>query len=340
MSGNTDEKTLETDQATAPETKDQATEQPKAEADAPKSPDDMPAAMTDAELDHLTDNERKLLKDMEDEEAAKAKEAEDAKAAEEAKLAEEAEAAKGADPPAEEAKVEAPKLQDVPDVTEHKTKIADAEKERETLLQQVMDGDIDDEEFKRRDKQLQDSLLEATRKVWDAEQIAQQNADIENEGWFAEIDRMVATHPILKADQEVFAEFDRTLRAVDVNPNYSHLDDHQKIAHAYTLLEIDRQARGKPLPKASSDPADPKPADPAPPIKTESKGATPQPRTDPRPETPENLSNMPATDVNGGATESRFYNIDAKIGSGSSEVAEAAFAKMTPEEQDAFLNEF
>ncbi len=287
----------------------------------------LPADFTDADLAMLPEIEVASLRAMgvlESEEGkpepdAAAQEAADAAIAE-AKAADDAAAAAKAEKAAE---AEAIKTREVPKTDDAAAALEAANKAISDLTDKLDNADITSAEFKQLVIAETTKAAKAQAAIDAAASIAADNQRAVTEAWFDKVDAYIAANPALGSDANLPA-FDSVLKRVNKTPEYRDLDWDARIKLAHGLLAAESAALGRDL----AGPAPAKAAD----TKPAAKAAPDGPRTDPRPEPITTLATLPASGAND-VDDSRYAAID----SAAPYVAEAAFARMTPEEQARYL---
>lgn len=254
-----------------------------------------------------------------------------------AKVAADAEAQATAD--AEAAKVveevPAPDVPDIPDTSAAEAYVAKADDELAALLTKYDDGDLTAEEYREQQKFIISEQARAQADIKAAESLVQNTIKAQQQHWFDRLDAYKAAAPELWSEDHLQG-WDRQLHAVTGNDAYADLSRDAQIKMAHRLYAAEYEARnGKPLDiapvgdKAVDPKADPK-ADKGPDEKLEVK-------TGEKPKALQTLADF-NSDTGAEVEDSRFAAIDRQIMKDPIS-AEAAFASMTPEQQDRYLEE-
>lgn len=220
----------------------------------------------------------------------------------------------------------APPAVQMPDTREAEAVVQRMESEIAKLAEAYDDGDLTRDEWLAQQRTLIAQQAAAQAQIAQAQQVVQQQSNAIAERWFAELDAYHATNPEL-ASPDVLPMWDAALKSVNSNAAYQALPNATRMNLAHQMLNAHLIATtGKGLSSAPAAPAAmPKPQ----PQKLEA-------RTDPRPDAPITLATMSAVAENS-PDDGTFAAID-RMYSTDPLKAEAMLARLSAEQQDAFLN--
>lgn len=224
------------------------------------------------------------------------------------------------------------------DVAGHQQVIDTAAAERKKLREEYTDGNLSDDELDEKMDALNDSVVAAKEAIKDAERTTQSQVEAYQNAWFGHTGTVMErnpafldTSPIAKLGGYSVAEvFDECCRTATSDARYNHLSLAQKAQVAEKMAkDYVKQRTGEDIAAAS---APGKKADPAP--KAEAKPTAKElvQKQGQRPEPVQTLGTITSaseTEVE----NSRFAAVDNAKGLDS----EAAFSRLSPAEQDAFL---
>lgn len=232
---------------------------------------------------------------------------------------------------AEPAEVEDPQMPQFPDTTEAEAKLAEADQELEALLTKYDDGELTSEEYREQQKAIIAQQTQAQREISRAEVVIQDAVAEQQRHWESRLQKYQEKAPELWSDDHL-AGWDRQLRAVTGNQAYADLSRDAQIKMAHRLYAAEYEARnGTPLeiaPPAAKGEA--KAEDKGPEEKLEVKKGE-------KPKAPQTLADF-NSDTSAEVEDSRFAAIDRQIMKDPI-AAENAFASMTPEQQERYLEE-
>lgn len=194
-------------------------------------------------------------------------------------------------------------------------KLADIKAKKDSVIERFDDGDITAKEMQAE----LDALGKQEREIERAIDKAQIAKDLEEQRkrneWSQQCDAFLVAHPEYDGGKgERFEHLNAMLKAIAVMPQNAGLTGPQLLEKAHKLALADR-GEAAPAPKA-----DPKPAKQA----------------IPKPQLPPNLAGVPAASSNDPG-EGKWASLDRLRDSGNGTAYEAALAKMSQAERDAYL---
>lgn len=241
--------------------------------------------------------------------------------------------AKSADPvpdPAPEAVADPAPIQ-VPDTTEHEAKVEEIDNKLVELLQKYDDGELTSEEFTTQQRTMVTEQAQAQAAINQAATIAQNSVEEQQAHFYSRLEAYKEDAAELWSEEHL-AGWDKNLRAVTGNEGYADMTRDAQIKLAHKMYAAEYEARhGTPLNIG-------KKADPAP--TPDPKGDDPdklEVRKGEKPEAPQTLANFNSESTSE-LEDSTFAAVDRQIMKDPI-AAENAFERMTPEQQDRFLNE-
>ena len=296
--------------------------------------DDLKTFLTDEEIARATAGDDPLVKVPEKSDTGDDDEGDDEAEAEDAASNSEDQAAAGE---------ELTFTDDVPDptyeprdVSAAKTLIETAAAERAKLREQWNDGDLTDAQYDEHLDALNDKITDAKVEVREADREAESSIEQLKQVWFGKVDRFLAENPEFKSEEAVdklggdsyLAVFDKALRAVSQDARYAGLSLNERIeAGARITKAYVKQQAGVDMAPAKA-PA--KAKDEADPLKLAREKVKAEGK---RPDPVQTLGNViAATETEAG--NSRFDSVDRAEGGLA---REKAFARLSPEEQEAYL---
>lgn len=227
----------------------------------------------------------------------------------------------------EEVADDRPKLVDVPDTTAAEARVKAAKVDRAALRERYDNGEMTGAELDAALDKLAEEQAAAAAEVMRATEAIKANQKTANDSWLESLEKFKAQGNDALFGDDHAAGFDKALRAVTGDPDNAALPYSTMIQMAAQQHAVAYQARtGKALEvKMASGKAAPRTGEEA------RRG----PRQDQRPDPVETLSNLnaPGADM---VADSRFAAID-RIADRDPLAAEEAFAKMSPEEQERYL---
>ncbi len=226
-------------------------------------------------------------------------------------------------PVAQQAPAQDPAMPEIPDTTEAKATLDRVEQQIEALADQYDNGDLTKAEFLAKTRELSDQQAKARVQIEAAEMAMQQATQQQIKHWESRLEAYKATAPELWTEAHIQG-WDQHLRMVTSNPAYVDLSRDQQIQLAHRMYASAYEARtGQSL-------AVPKP-------KAANGREKLEVRQDERPEPPRTLSGF-NSDTSAEVEDTAFAMIDRVISKDPLE-AERMFSRMTPEQQERFLNE-
>lgn len=254
---------------------------------------------------------------------------EDARAAEEAAKAEEEKAATPEEPEEEEQPKEEPAPQ-IPDVSEAKAALEEANTERKQLLDDYKSGEIDDDQFTEKLDAIDQRRIDASADIRSAEQTIAEHQRSREEKWYSRVDAFHAERPELMS-QDHIEGWDAELR--NVTSKYPQMDPDAAIRLAYSRYSATAEALGKPLTGKQPEPES---------TAKEPEKPKMEVRKDSRPDAPVTLAKTPAADLQK-PNEGRFGAIDDRVQNAQTAddvyAAERAMMAMSEAERDAYLRD-
>lgn len=296
--------------------------------------------MKDEELSMLTDEERAGMEDDDDgdDDGAAAVEDEDdddkpdeaTKLSEEAGAVEEAAAAaaakaKAAEPGGDDGKAadededdDAPSTRstaDRVDPADVQSKIDDLAKQKDALAGQLDEGEITTTEYRAALDKLNDDRNTL------ANQLARQQEqdEVVQKSWYNDVNRFLAKHTDVNANDTRLQSFDSVVRRVTGNSENASLSNRKQLEKAYGIWR-DEMGIAEPV-KPKDDP------------KVE-KGKEPP---KPKPALPPTLHNVPAAEIEIG-DDGKFSYLDALITAGKTIEYENALGKLSDADQQDYLS--
>ena len=289
---------------------------------------------TDTDLDMLTDAERA---GMEEEDGAEGEEEGDPVEGEEipdepetpasepeAPAADPADdAAPAADEPAapeepadepDDSPVIAPLAQRV-DVQAVNARLEEIKGEKAALAAQMDEGSLTGSEFTARLDELNDERASLTTQV----QQQQQHDKAVETAWYGDVDKFLARHPDLKANDTRLQSFDLVVKAVTSDPANHGLSNRKQLDMAYAQWKADMGIEDKP--------AAPEPKADAP---------APKPRRA-KPEIPPTLAHLPAADA-ASMDDGKFSHLDSLLNKGDHLGFEDALARLSDADRNDYMS--
>lgn len=240
-------------------------------------------------------------------------------------------AAADAQKAAEPAEVEDPQMPQLPDTTEAEAKLVEADQALEELLMKYDDGELTSEEYREQQKAIIAEQTQAQAAITNAQSVADQGIQQQQQHWFNRLEAYKQAAPELWSEDHL-AGWDRQLRAVTGNQAYADMSRDAQIKMAHRLYAAEYEARnGTPLeiaPPAAKGEA--RAENTGPDEKLEVKKGE-------KPKAPQTLADF-NSDTSAEVEDSRFAAIDRQIMKDPI-AAENAFASMTPEQQERYLEE-
>lgn len=288
---------------------------------------------TDAELDMLTEAERAGMQEEEDEggdDDAEVEGNEGDLEAPEAAAEPEAPAeelpAEPADPAAEPAAEEAapdepddspaiaPLSQRV-DVQAVNARLEEIKAQKDALAAQMDEGSLTGAEFTAKLDELNDERASLTTQV----QQQQQHDKAVETAWYGDVDKFLARHPDLKANNTRLQSFDLVVKAVTSDPANHGLSNRKQLDMAYAQWKADMGIEDKP--------AAPEPKADAP---------APKPRRA-KPEIPPTLAHLPAADA-AALDDGKFSHLDSLLNKGDHLAFEDALARLSDADRNDYMS--
>ncbi len=321
-----------------------------------------PTDLTEDELDMLTPEERAIVEGKdpdaestpddkpseegkeaasENDDAAKAEAAKAAEAEETAKAEEEAAATADAEAKAQPADGETPYDLPAPvDLTEVNAKIAEAEKAKEKAWDDFDNGEIDEAEYKKALKEADEAAIEAERDKTRAEVRHEDAMNTFQDAWKGTVKQYAAQVPELFSDDHA-DQYNVHVKQVNASesPEIQALSMQKRLRVAHARYAAEAEATGKKVPALPSDTppkADPKPEDKQSAEEKATQAALKAVEDGKKPAPAATLRDLPAEEANA-PDAGQYAAVDQIIDSGDVHKAEAAMAKMSDEELDAYL---
>ena len=288
---------------------------------------------TDTDLDMLTDAERAGMEEdgaegEEDGDPAEGEEIpeepETPPAEPEAPAAEPADdAAPAADEPAaaqepaeepDDSPVIAPLAQRV-DVQAVNARLEEINAAKAALAAQMDEGSLTGAEFTAKLDELNDERASLSTQV----QQQQQHDKAVETAWYGDVDKFLARHPDLKANDTRLQSFDLVVKAVTSDPANHGLSNRKQLDLAYARWKADMGIEDKP--------AAPEPKADAP---------APKPRRA-KPEIPPTLAHLPAADA-ASMDDGKFSHLDSLLNKGDHLAFEDALARLSDADRNDYMS--
>lgn len=217
-----------------------------------------------------------------------------------------------------------PQFKQVPDTSAATADLTKVAADRKALITKFNDGEISETDFETQMDAIVDRQASAKATIDAAQSIQQQNTAQVQQLWYDQVDSYMSKNPVL-SEPDVLQQFDAHLKAVNASQAYRGLPADKRIELAHGFLATERAALGKPIAGPAAAEAAPKPGD----------KAKDGPSKEPRPEPMTTLAGVPAAAAND-AGDGAFSAID----NAHPDDAMKGFARMSPEMQAAFLQQF
>ncbi|SDX73777.1 hypothetical protein [Roseicitreum antarcticum] len=199
---------------------------------------------------------------------------------------------------------------------------------RTAAMEKWKDGELTDDELDSEWEAAAEAAHAKTQEIQNqhVQQKAQQDWDQVVETFHNDARSYLTGNPDLKKPEHI-AEFDRHVKAVTASPRYDNMTNTQKLAAAHKLYLAEAETLGFEAPPLVKAPApNPKPA------------AVPAPkRAAKRPEIVPTLNKIPAAASNSEA-DGKYGQLEALMDTGTPEQIEAAMARLSPDEREAFAS--
>lgn len=220
-----------------------------------------------------------------------------------------------------EQEVEPPRAQPVPLIraevpADIEDKRADVEKRRDAIAQEFEDGDKTAREFQAANRLLDKEENELDWLVRKADLSVETTKAQAEASWYKSTEAFLADHPEIMKNELVYNAFDAVVRQVTADKANHGLSDHKQLekAHAIWAESLGIKVEAAPAPKGKTDPKAPaKPKRDLPPI----------------------LAGVPAATAS--ETDDGKYAALDRLMETDPLAYEAALAKMSPTESDAYL---